>query len=611
VVSAGGGAFAYFSHGSDNLLPSIVLDATALPTERGPLFAPFNPTPDPVVPDPPNVVEDPNWLIATSGFCSNLNVVMNERDVEASETPGDRDAHFVADISFNYYPQTAVKFTDFPYHKANTIEGDKNEADALVASAWVHKNIALLEPTSTCSANEQNDLSWGISVFKVEEHRHCIDNETAWEGHPCVHYAGYVSAETSNFVNVNEARFPCQLFVDSAIFGLFKSVDHGSDRAQAMTEERLSDAKVAAQFVWASYWYGPGVPGATGCFDPSMGNEAASWAVQGDDRPRRGMHCGPKLQDWDFQGRIVAKYDNGVDLSWVPLVDLAGYADADVYYGSEAHAGICYVVIRGTNDKQDLITDVRNAVPVGIPSDNPQYYVGYGYKMYYDALRPLIKDACAGKTATWFAGHSLGGAAAEIGVAYGDADRSITFGTPKAFVEMKHSGEATAVRKIYCEASEEKMKKIGRHFCLETDLFHRPGTTCRVDGGRLPNSMSFYNADRAKNVVDPVTSVSAMETNGAAGTHCAEHHFEIYQYTTKKEEQKWMCDRCDFWPFLKVCNCGRRTLVAAEYGYGIEERSLHDPHTSFGAKWDTSLYTHKSLVYKDWIESTYPPAAPE
>ena len=85
-----------------------------------------------------------------------------------------------------------------------------------MSSDWDHKNIALLEPTSTCSANEQNDLSWGISVFKVEEHRHCTDGETAWEGHPCVHYSGYVSAATSNFVNVNEGRFVCQLFVDSS-----------------------------------------------------------------------------------------------------------------------------------------------------------------------------------------------------------------------------------------------------------------------------------------------------------------------------------------------------------------------------------------------------------
>ena len=120
AVSAGGGAFAYFSHGSDSLLPSIVVpDATALPTEteRRPLFAPFNPAPGPVVPD---VVEDPNWLIATSGFCSHLNVVMNERDI-ANDNASGKTVRFVADISFNYYPQTAVKFTDVPYHMANTI----------------------------------------------------------------------------------------------------------------------------------------------------------------------------------------------------------------------------------------------------------------------------------------------------------------------------------------------------------------------------------------------------------------------------------------------------------------------------------------------------------
>ena len=160
---------------------------TPTPTERGPLFAPINP----VVPDPPNVVENPNWLIATSGFCSNLNVVMNnERDVANDDVPGNIVEHFVADISFNYYPQTSVKFTDFPHHKANTIEGDQDEADALVSPAWDHRNIALLEPTSTCSADEQNEQSWGISVFKVEEHRPCTDDETAWEGHPCVHFSG-------------------------------------------------------------------------------------------------------------------------------------------------------------------------------------------------------------------------------------------------------------------------------------------------------------------------------------------------------------------------------------------------------------------------------------
>ena len=27
----------------------------------------------------------------------------------------------------------------------------------------------------------QGDQAWGISVFKVEEHRHCSDGETAWD----------------------------------------------------------------------------------------------------------------------------------------------------------------------------------------------------------------------------------------------------------------------------------------------------------------------------------------------------------------------------------------------------------------------------------------------
>ena len=62
----------------------------------------------------------------------------------------------------------------------------------------------------------EGDQAWGISVFKVEEHRPCADGNCVWEGHPCVHYSGYVSVATSNFVSVNDGRFVCQLFVDSA-----------------------------------------------------------------------------------------------------------------------------------------------------------------------------------------------------------------------------------------------------------------------------------------------------------------------------------------------------------------------------------------------------------
>jgi len=168
----------------------------------------------PVKPEPPNVVEDANWLIATAGFCSSLNVDVKDRYVEASEV--NTNGRFIADISFNYYPQSMVKFTDFPHHRANAIKADADEADALVSSSWDHKNIALLEPTTTCSADDGGSEAWGISVFKVEEHRPCTDAETVWEGHPCVRYSGYVSAATDNFVNVNSGRFVCQLFVDSS-----------------------------------------------------------------------------------------------------------------------------------------------------------------------------------------------------------------------------------------------------------------------------------------------------------------------------------------------------------------------------------------------------------
>ena len=59
-------------------------------------------------------------------------------------------------------------------------------------------------------ADFQVRRAWGSSVFKVEEHRPCAGNETAF------HFSSYVSAELSNFVNMNEGRFVCQLFVDSA-----------------------------------------------------------------------------------------------------------------------------------------------------------------------------------------------------------------------------------------------------------------------------------------------------------------------------------------------------------------------------------------------------------
>ena len=148
--------------------------------------------------------------------------MIKERDVQASEMEGDTATHF---IEFNYYPQMAVKFTDFPHHLANTIEGDAAEADALVSSAWDHKNVALLEPTSTCGTNVEGDQAWGISVFQgggappLRGRRDCVGGTST-----CVHYSGYVSLATSNFVSVNDGRFVCQLFVDSAYDESFATI---------------------------------------------------------------------------------------------------------------------------------------------------------------------------------------------------------------------------------------------------------------------------------------------------------------------------------------------------------------------------------------------------
>ena len=166
----------------------------------------------------PDVVEDPNWLVAASGMCSNLNVVMRSRDLEDSGG-GDTAAHFIADISFKYYPEKQIKFTDFPYHISEVMDTEADEVALLVDSGWDHRNIALLQPTSSCDTGTKG-ASWDVSVFKVEEHRACADGESAWEGHPCVHYSGYVSAETAGFVTVNQDRFICQLFVDGLVGGL-------------------------------------------------------------------------------------------------------------------------------------------------------------------------------------------------------------------------------------------------------------------------------------------------------------------------------------------------------------------------------------------------------
>jgi len=124
--------------------------------------------------------DDPSWLASTSGVCSNLDYFLNQTH-----------------IAFNYYPRTMVTFAEAPSRLANAIEGDLAMEATLVSSIWDDKNIAL------------TDMSAGISVFKVDEHRMCSTDET--ERRPCVRFTGQLSADPSNGV-INEGD--CQLFVD-------------------------------------------------------------------------------------------------------------------------------------------------------------------------------------------------------------------------------------------------------------------------------------------------------------------------------------------------------------------------------------------------------------
>ncbi|EOD06334.1 hypothetical protein EMIHUDRAFT_219172 [Emiliania huxleyi CCMP1516] len=113
VVILGCSAVALSSYGSGGVsefLESVfVPDAAAVDPmpepNSGLLFASpdrhptFAPRPTPPVSNP---VDDPNWLVAASGFCSDL-----------SSTP----VAGVASIDFKFHPEVSVAFTDAPFHQ--------------------------------------------------------------------------------------------------------------------------------------------------------------------------------------------------------------------------------------------------------------------------------------------------------------------------------------------------------------------------------------------------------------------------------------------------------------------------------------------------------------
>ena len=97
------------------------------------------------------------------------------------------------------------------------------------------------------------------SPHQVETHGHCADSETSGSGHPCVHYSGFVSAETSNFVNMKKGRFPCQLFVDSSL---------GPDIPIWDSNKKMT-CKEMDYFSECTF---PKVCGKRGCYDCPSGN---------------------------------------------------------------------------------------------------------------------------------------------------------------------------------------------------------------------------------------------------------------------------------------------------------------------------------------------------
>ena len=176
------------------------------PTARQPAFAPV-----------PDIDLTASWLVAAAGICSDLSVTPKSEMV-AAKSDADQSGTFVADISFKFHPATSVAFAKSPDHGAVEIGDDGivirekaySATDVLSAAVWDLKNIALVEPTSSCDdppTGSQDE--WGVSVFKVTGNDEC--------GESCVRYGGHVSAASSNLVRLEKSgRFPCQLYVDAS-----------------------------------------------------------------------------------------------------------------------------------------------------------------------------------------------------------------------------------------------------------------------------------------------------------------------------------------------------------------------------------------------------------
>ena len=106
--------------------------------------------------------------------------------VRPAQYLGDHEGTYIANVTFDFFPQQSIKFTDAPFHEAFVLPGTTAQVNDLLDDAWMHKNIALLEPDPSGT--------WAISVYKIEEKSACA-NEPA---NTCVHYHGWAAARRLN-----------------------------------------------------------------------------------------------------------------------------------------------------------------------------------------------------------------------------------------------------------------------------------------------------------------------------------------------------------------------------------------------------------------------------
>ena len=117
--------------------------------------------------------EPERWLIAATGQCTHQTYIQEDTPITRQpEFEGDGFTTAIANVTFEFVPSASIKFTDAPYHRATEIGSSRKQVEELQSSAWMKKNIALMEPAGD---------DWAISVYKVEENGKCANRTD------CVH----------------------------------------------------------------------------------------------------------------------------------------------------------------------------------------------------------------------------------------------------------------------------------------------------------------------------------------------------------------------------------------------------------------------------------------